>query len=91
MPIFGQKWPFFEKFFFQKNNLSKRLKIKGNSLKCHFHFNLGLFRAFFGQKIRCQKFGKSKANPLQKCQFLAKNGHFLIIFFHKQKSQNELN
>ena len=48
-------------------------------------FNLGLFRAFFGQKIKCQKFAKSKANPLEKCQFLAKNSYFLTKFFPTKK------
>ena len=45
-----------------------------------FSFNLGLFRAFFSRKIRSQKLGKSKTNPLPKCQFLAKNGHFFEKF-----------
>ena len=43
-----------------------------------FSFHFG---AFFGRKIRCQKLAKSKANRLTKCQFLAKNGHFLKNFF----------
>ena len=50
-----------------------------------FSFDLELFRAIFSQKIRSQKLGKSKANPLPKCQFLAKNGHFLRNFFPKEK------
>ena len=50
-----------------------------------FSFNLGLFGAFFGTKIKCQKLAKSKANPLQKCKFLAKNGHFLSKFFPTKK------
>ena len=49
-----------------------------------FSFNLRLFRVFFGGKIRCQKLARSKANPLPKCQFLAKNGHFLRNFFRKK-------
>ena len=49
-----------------------------------FSSNLGHFRAFFGRKIRSQKLGKSKANPLPKCQFLAKKGHFLRNFFPKK-------
>ena len=53
-------------------------------LKMSFSFNLGNFRAFFGRKIRCQKLGKSKANPLPKCQFLAKNFHLLRNFFPKK-------
>ena len=41
--------------------------------------------AFFVGKIRCQKLAKSKANPLPKCQFLDKNGHFLdLIFFERE-------
>ena len=56
-----------------------------------FSFNLGLFGAFFDAKIKCQNLAKSKANPLQKCQFLAKNGHFLTKFFFNQKtSLNDL-
>ena len=55
-----------------------------------FSFNLGLFGAFFGRKIRCQKLGKSKANPIQKCQFLAKNGHFFKNFFSKKNVSKRL-
>ena len=49
-----------------------------------FSFNLWFFRAFFGRKIGCKKFSKSKANPLPKCQFLAKNGHFLKNLFRQK-------
>ena len=55
----------------------------GHIVYCTFH--LGLFRAFFGGKIRWQKLTKSKANPLKKCEFFAKNGHFLRNFFRKKK------
>ena len=41
--------------------------------------------AFFVGKIRCQKLAKSKANPLPKCQFLAKNGLFWRNFFPRKK------
>ena len=41
--------------------------------------------AFFGRKTECQKLAKTKANPLQKCQFLAKNCHFLSKFFRTKK------
>ena len=50
-----------------------------------FSFNLRLFKPFFGRKIVCQKLAKSKANPLPKCQFLAKNGHFLTKFSSTKK------
>ena len=50
-----------------------------------FSFNLGLIRAFFCRKIDCQKLAKSKANPLPKCQFLTKIGHFLTKFFSTKK------
>ena len=50
-----------------------------------FSFNLGIFGAFVCGKIECQKLAKSKANPLQKCQFLIKNGHFLSKFFPIKK------
>ena len=57
-------------------------------LNMSFSLNLELFRASFGRKIGCHKLAKSKANPLPKCQFLAKNGHFLEIFFEKKTSPN---
>ena len=53
-----------------------------------FSFNLELFRAIFCRKIRSQKLGKSKANPLPKCQIFAENGHFLRNFFPKEKRLN---
>ena len=40
--------------------------------------------AFFCGKIRCQKLAKSKANPLPKCQFSPKNGHFWRNFFQRK-------
>ena len=46
-----------------------------------FSFNLGLFRAFFFEKLIVKKLAKSKANPLPKCQILTKNGPFLTKFF----------
>ena len=50
-----------------------------------FSFNLGLFRAFFDGKIRCQKLAKSKANPLQKSQFFEK--FFGIKKLHEMAKQ----
>ena len=50
-----------------------------------FSSNLGLFRAFLGRKIVCQKLAKSMANTLPKCQFLTKNRHFLNKLFSTEK------
>ena len=50
-----------------------------------FPLNLGLFRAFFGRKIWCEKLGKSKANPLPKYQFFVKNGYFYNFFTHEKR------
>ena len=75
MAIFGQKWPFFEKFF----SIKKRLEMANKERKClkiSFSFYLEFFRAFFRRKIWCQKLAKSKANPLPKYRFLAKNSIF---------------
>ena len=47
---FWQKMAIFEKCFFKKK-VSKRLKIKGNSLKCHFFLIYGFLEHFFVIKL----------------------------------------
>ena len=61
-----------------------------NRLKCHFLLIYGFLGHFLVEKLGCQKLTKSKANPLPKCQFLAKNSHFFEKFFPKKTSPNEL-
>ena len=82
----AKKWPVFDNFFYTKKRL-KKAQNERKLLKTSFFINLRLFRTFFGRKNKCQKMGKSKANPLQKWQ---KNGHFSTIFFTKKNVSKRL-
>ena len=68
MPIFGQKWPFFQ-IFFSTKNAYKFFKTKENSLKCDFFLISGLLGNFFVGKFLVKNLSKVRITPYQNAIF----------------------